>query len=271
MRLVAIVFLVLAAVLYFAQRRLIYFPRHYPAGLVARLAAAGLAPVRFETSHGTQWAYYVPPRALPGNVLPDSIWVVFGGNGSLALDWLGVLPPDPARRAGLLFVEYPGYGECDGTPSRPAIRESLPKALPALAAALHVEPAQLASRLSVGGHSLGAAVALEFAQLYPVRDIVLIAPFTALKDMARRSVGWPLCEVLRDRYDNRTALTKLAARTPRPTLRIFHGAGDALIPAKMGRELAEMHPGWAVLREFPDAGHELVVTQAADEWNALLR
>lgn len=270
MRILALVFIVLAVVLYFAQRRLMYFPRAYPAGSVERLVSHGLVALRFETSRGTQWAYYLPPAVGARGVLPESIWVLFGGNGSLALDWLGVLPPDPDRRAGLLFFDYPGYGQCAGRPSRPAIRESLPYIVTALAAELRVPPDELASRLSVGGHSLGAALALEFAQLYPVRNIALFAPFTSMKDMARRSVGWPLCEVLIDRYDNRAALAILAGRKPRSALWIFHGADDALIPPSMGRELAALEPGWAHHREFAGAEHMRVVDAAAADFMPLL-
>lgn len=271
MRLVAIIFLILAAVLFVAQRRLMYFPRKYPTGFIRDLGSRGLVPVKFETSRGTQRAYYLPPAGAQTAALPASIWVLFGGNGSLALDWLTFLPADANRRAGLLCVDYPGYGECAGATSREGIRESLAAVVPALAAVCSVSPAEIAPRLSVAGHSLGAAVALEFAQLHPVRDIVLIAPFTSMKDMARRSFGWPLCEVLLDRYDNRAALAALAIRSPRPTLRIYHGADDFVIPAIMGRELAEKHPDWAVFREFPGLDHMDVVNQSAAEWNTLLR
>jgi len=168
-------------------------------------------------------------------------------------------------------VDFPGYGECDGATSRAGIRESLAAVVPALAATLNVPAADLAGRLSVAGHSLGAAVALEFAQLHPVKDIVLIAPFTSMKDMARQIVGWPLCEVLLDRYDNRAVLEALAATTPRPTLRIFHGADDHVIRPAMGRELAESHRGWAHLREFVGADHMDVVGETTIELNALMR
>ncbi len=271
MRLVAIIFLILAALLFVAQRRLMYFPRKYPSGFIRGLAARGLVPVRYETSRGTQWAYFLPAAGARPGALPDSIWALFGGNGSLSLDWLDFLPPDDQRRAGLLFVDYPGYGECAGATSREGIDESLAAVVPALALAWHAPPDEISRRLSVAGHSLGAAVALEFAQLHPVRDIVLIAPFTSMKDMARRSVGWPLCEVLLDRYDNRAALAVVAARSPRPTLRIYHGAGDRLIPAAMGRALADQHPGWALHRDFPGLDHMEVVNQSAVEWNTLLR
>ena len=271
MRLVAIIFLVLAATLFLAQRRLMYFPRKYPPGFVVGLTARGVVPIRFETSRGSQWAYYLPPPPAAAATLPDAIWVFFGGNGSLALDWLAVLPTDDPRRAGVLLIDYPGYGESEGSPTRAGIRESLSALVPALAAWWKVSAAEIEQRLSVAGHSLGAAVALEFAQLHPVRDIVLIAPFTSMKDMARRSVGWPLCEVLTDRYDNLAALDALATRSPQPTLRIFHGADDDIIPATMGGELARRYPGWAIHRDLPGLDHVDVVNRSAEEWSALLR
>jgi uncharacterized protein len=182
-----------------------------------------------------------------------------------------VLPADPGRRAGLLLVEYPGYGQCAGTPSRESIRASLAAVVPALAAVWHVPPTDFNPRLSVAGHSLGVAVALEFAQMHPVRDIVLIAPFTSMMDMARRSVGWPLCEVLTDRYDNRATLDALAEQSPRPSLRIYHGADDRMIPPSMGRALAQQHPGWAIHRDLSGSDHMNVVNLSAAEWTELMR
>ena len=272
MRTIVIIFLVVAIGLFLAQRKLMYFPRKYAPGYVKSLVAKGLIPIRFTTSSGTQWAYYRPPgMPVAAGDLPESIWVLFGGNGSLALDWLMFLPPDSEPQAGLLLVDYPGYGECEGRTTRAAIDESLAALVPALAAELQVPKATIGGRLSVGGHSLGAAVALEFAQMHPVRDIVLISAFTSMKDMAKQTVGWPLCEVLIDRYDNRATLAALAGRNPRPTLRIFHGADDNLILPRMGRELAALHPGWASYHEFIGADHMDVVGESIIQCDRLRR
>ena len=73
-------------------------------GFLDGLATRGLVPVKFATPRGTQWAYFLPPDGVAPGTLPDSIWALFGGNGSLALDWLEFLPPDAQRRAGLLFI-----------------------------------------------------------------------------------------------------------------------------------------------------------------------
>ena len=64
------------------------------------------------------------------------------------------------------------------------------------------------------GHSLGAAAALDFAEHHPVERIVVIAPFTTLREEAARVVGGPLSHLLTENYDNRSALKKILANNP---------------------------------------------------------
>ncbi len=112
------------------------------------------------------------------------------------------------------------------------------------------------------GHSLGAATGLNFAARHPVERIVLIAPFTTMRAMARRSVGWPLCWLLLHNYDNRARLRELAARPHPPRIAIFHGEDDQFIPVAMGRGLAAMFPGMIAFHPVPGAGHASVL----DAW-----
>jgi hypothetical protein len=43
----------------------------------------------FRTAAGKQTAFYLPHGL--GRELPKRIWVAFCGNGSLALDWIGLI------------------------------------------------------------------------------------------------------------------------------------------------------------------------------------
>ena len=70
MRTIVISFLIAAAGLFLAQRKLMYFPRKYAPGFVRNLTAKGLVPIRFVTLSGTQWAYY---RAPGDGSPPESI------------------------------------------------------------------------------------------------------------------------------------------------------------------------------------------------------
>ena len=83
--------------------------------------------------------------------------------------------------------------------------------------------------------------------------MVLLSPFTTLTEMARGTVGWPLCHLNRHRFDNRTRLASIVARGAR--VRIVHGTADGIIPVSMARELAAAHPAAVQLTEVPGAGH----------------
>src|SRR5438132_1403133 len=71
---------------------------------------------------------------------------------------------------------------------------------------------------------------------------VLVSPFTNMRDMGRRMVGWPLCLLCEHNFDNRARLAELAARANPPRVDIFHGTNDRSIPFWMGESLASAFP-----------------------------
>lgn len=162
----------------------------------------------------------------------------------------------PGGADGFLLIEYPGYGNCEGHPCSEAIQNSADMALAALATRLGMAAPDLEPRLQTLGHSLGCAAALGFASRHlGVSRVVLLAPFTSMEDMARRTVGWPLCFLLADNYDNRARVREIAARTNPPELEILAGTNDSLIPFTMGRELAGLAPKIARFLPVEGAGH----------------
>ena len=188
--------------------------------------------------------------------------------GALWRKWIGrsglgrFRPRRSSRNDGFLLIDYPGYGLCEGSAGPENIALSADTALLKLAEYLHSSKTDLELRLNVLGHSIGCAVALEFATRHPVRKIVLLAPFTSLMDMARRQVGRPLCYLLRQHFDNRARLAELARRPEPPRIVIFHGKRDLVIPEKMGRSLAESFPKMIEFHEVPDAGHNSIIEDA---------
>lgn len=208
----------------------------------------------YQTSSGRQVAFYVAPWADPGRP-PERLWMLFGGNGAVALNWLGFLRDAPDPRAGYLLLDYPGFGACEGVPGRTSIRESSEQALAALAGRLGTVPAAFEGRLNLLGHSLGSATALQFAPAHCVSRIVLVASFSTLLAVAKHMVGWPMCHFVPDHYDNEARLAELARQNPRPAVAIVHGARDAVVPVTMGRRLAGLHPGWIAYHEVTAADH----------------
>lgn len=242
----------LAAVIawrYVRQFEMIYFPRLYDAAY-RDILPTGAVEVSYETSSGEQTCFYLPPGAEPDRA-PDRLWVFFSGNASTALDWLDFVE-DFSRSSqganegvGFLLFDYPGYGVCEGKPRAKRIRESSLAAVDALAPLLGGADALASTPIGVVGHSLGAATGLEFAtETKGVDRMILVAPFTSLRAMARKVVGWPLCYLEAEGYDNHARLKELSERSPRPDVLIVHGSGDRVIPVSMGRRLAEANVGW---------------------------
>ena len=257
--LVAIVILLLLF-----QNKLIYHPHPYAPGELAQYPS--VIQLAYTTSQGPQRAYYLPPRDTPLHRL----WVLFPGNGSCALDWATFADAAPDSHAGFLMIDYPGYGACAGAPSPSAIEESAESAFTTLAQTLHTTPAALDSHLGLLCHSLGCATGLNFAIHHPVDRLLLLAPFTSLRAMARRTVGWPLCYLLRRNYDNRARLTQLAARPAPPAITIFHGDADSTIPISMSESLAAQFPRLITFHPIQGATHNSILSDAAPQITAAM-
>ena len=262
-RRVLIILLVALAVpvllLFLFQDKLIYLPHPYASGALP----PGIEALRFTTAAGSQTAFARVPTGSPTTI--TRVCVLFGGNAALALDWAGLIDELHDPRAAFLLVDYPGYGACDGKASPATIDAAAEAAFIALADRLGETPAALEPHLSVFGHSLGAAAALQFACHHPVQQVVLVSPFTSLRDMARRTAGWPLCWLLRANFDNRARMRELASRQQPPRVIVVHGDADEVVPIAMGREIAALMPG-STFHAVHGADHNSVV----DHVSALL-
>lgn len=236
------------------QRAMIYFPRQYDRIDLMHLPA-GTRQITYVVSGHQQRSFYIPPAVAPADGTTPPVWVFFGGNASLALDWLDYVEKCPRKDVAFFLMDYPGYGTCEGGPSRASIIAAIEASWPALAKDLGVSVEQLDADVNVCGFSLGSAAGLEFAARRPVKKVVLLAPFTSLIDMARRTVFWPVSEVLQDRFDSRERLDELAKRASPPRVLICHGGQDEIIPVDMGKELAARHPSMCRFNEFPAVNH----------------
>ncbi|MBU0482126.1 MAG: alpha/beta hydrolase [Proteobacteria bacterium] len=250
----------IVALLIQGQHRMIYHPRPYRANEVAPDNCRFL---EYATGQGRQVSYYILPPEREEE-LPDRIWLMFGGNASLALDWLELIRDFPDRRAGFILLEYPGYGRCRGRVSPETMMESAAGAISALATHLNAGEGAVRERLSLVGHSLGAAAALLFGSRNRVDRIVLIAPFTSLRDMATLVVGKPLDRTLVHRFDNRARLGEVLAVPEPPIVTIIHGDRDKVIPVRMGRELAASSPAIRYYEER-NGDHNYILVTARKE------
>lgn len=216
------------------QSKFIYMPRPYHAEVVGNWQQDTRGrPIDFTTSQGSQRAF------LQGNLeSPRNLWIVCGGNATLALEWSSWLAANGPAEDAWLLVDFPGYGDCDGTPDPKSIRETFQTVIPVASGVVGLTTTPDPSRLRMFGHSLGAAACLITANDFDIHHGVLLAPFTSTMEMSRLVVGVPLGFLVTHRYDNPARLDQLIARGP-ANLTILHGTHDEVIPARMGRALAE--------------------------------
>jgi uncharacterized protein len=242
------------------QSRFIYFPNPYQPEQTKAFLETGGERIEFTTSQGRQTAWLQRPA---GGAPPQRIWFVTAGNGSIALD-LANLPglaglPELTDDA-FVFVDYPGYGACEGKPHPKAIRESLKALGPVVIAKLQLTPEILTERGIVFGHSLGAAVALVAAEEYGIRRAVLLSPFTSTMDMTKTMFGVSLGFLVTHRFDNEASLSHLVDGGGEAW--ILHGTDDEVIPVQMGRQLAAGSKGKAHLTELPGTRHNTILREA---------
>jgi pimeloyl-ACP methyl ester carboxylesterase len=240
------------------QDRFIYFPLRYSTAQLEEAKTVGVQEVRFRTSQGNQAAFFW--RNEDSDAAPQTVWLLFGGNGDVALDWIGMVRAFPGPRTGYLLVDYPGYGICEGRPDPQTILENSEHALQTL---LEKKGWKLgAETLCVLGHSLGGAAALQFAAKNAVRKILVVSTFTTMDDMVRAQIRIPLGRLLRHRFDNVASLKEILSQNKVPEIYILHGQADEIIPPKMGRALAQLDPSRMKFAEIPGAGHNDIIQMA---------
>jgi alpha-beta hydrolase superfamily lysophospholipase len=257
-----LVFVAIAAVLRFAQHSFIYHPRPYGTVYTKVLPKNGLE-LEYALPFGKQTAFFIPPP----NESPKRIWIAFCGNGSLALDWTGLIHDYPPNGDGFLLIDYPGYGKNAGYATISSTRATADAALHVLEDRLHLTESRLP--LCVLGHSLGSAAALDFAAHHRIQQIVLAAPFTSLREEVATIVGRYLARVLADNYDNRESLREILKENPQARIDVFHGTDDDVIPVRMSRTLAREFP-MIHYHEVPGADHVTVIDNVRDQILAVM-
>jgi uncharacterized protein len=187
----------------------------------------------------------------PAPARAAGLLIAFHGNAELAADGIP-WAAEVVRRTGwaVLIPEYRGYGGLTGSPSYTGSQRDA-RATYALA---HEQLGMDSSRLVYYGHSLGTAVATELASEHAPAALVLLAPFSSARDMARTMYGppvWALWRAIgRVKFDTRAKVAALDV-----PVSVAHGERDGVIPAWMGRAVHDAARVKGELLIVPQAGH----------------
>jgi len=268
----------LVFILAVSQDKLIYLKRSYEThglrqyyhkakGVFEDKTQRVLLEVSYKTSFGDQTAFWVPPK---GDVIRsqtfERLWIVFGGNAQLALDWLWALErlAPSFQKDSFLLMDYPGYGRCQGnTQGSTTTMESVHIAAEKVVEMLYENRTTERPNVGILAHSIGCAAGLHYAasSKYPVSHMVLISPFASIPRMAAHlffpstiehsPIVSTITESLvapRNRWDNFRAIDEIGQQLRKKQdwmqVVIIHGDDDEVCPYKQGLEV------YAKLQEY---------------------
>lgn len=232
------------------KRRALYFPNAQVYGTRPE-AFRELEVVTADGLRLDAW-YKAPPE--DGYLL-----LYFHGNGGNLSSLGPQLEAFVEAGAGVLAVDYRGYGKSEGVPSEAGLYADSEAAY-ASALEMGVRP----ERLVIYGRSLGGGVATYLASTRPAAGLILESTFTSVTEAARRSHG-DRAALLVAGFPSLDRMPDIAI----PTL-ILHGTADTIIPPDMATALGEASPDaevWLV----EGAGHNTLRKRAGAEYRKRLR
>ena len=227
------------ALMYFAQRALMYFPDKTRISPDAVGLPQAEQPI-VQTEDGERLIlWHVPARE------EKPVVIYFQGNGG-GLD----LRADRFRRlvsdgTGLIAVNYRGYGGSTGQASEAGLLRD------AVAAYDFARGRYAAERIVLWGESLGTGAAVALAAERPVARVLLESPYTSIADVAA-SLYWfiPVRLLLKDQFHSDERIAKVTA----PVL-VLHGARDRIVPIVFGERLFALIPRRKRFIRLPEAEH----------------
>jgi fermentation-respiration switch protein FrsA (DUF1100 family) len=188
--------------------------------------AAGLSyeDVFLTTADGVRiHGWFLPALRSPITDHRSPITILFlhgnAGNISDRIDTLAVLHQ---LGAGILIIDYRGYGRSEGQPNEPGTYRDAQAAYDYLLQQRGVRP----QNLVLYGESLGTAVAVDLASKHHVGGVVLQEPFTSVGDVGKSMFPvFPVRWLVRNKYDSLSKIGRINA-----PLLIFHSRNDEVFP-----------------------------------------
>ena len=225
LRVVALAWFAWAFVLFVSQRRML-FPGRSAAALGAGETLPGAQLKRIELPDASVEAWWLP--AVEGAPRPAPAIVFTHGNMELVDEWVGSFEPLRSAGAGVLLVEFPGYGRSTGVATERSVTAATVAAYDLLAGMRdEVDP----TRIVAFGRSVGGGPAAALARERPLAALILGSTFTSVGAFARRYFMPPF--LVRNRFDNQSAV-----RAFRGPVLIQHGTRDRTVPFVHGERLA---------------------------------
>jgi uncharacterized protein len=229
-----------AAVLYFTQRSLMYFPEK----IHTTPAQAGLPEAEEVPLTAADGQHIIVWHVVPSADKPVILYL--HGNGGALQYRVERFKKLIADGIGLVALEYRGYGGLSGSPTETGLITDAEAAY-GFATAHYSIP-----QIVLWGESLGSGVAVALAAEKPVGRVILEAPFTSTAAIASMRYWYmPVRLLMKDQFRSDERIAKVTA-----PLLILHGLHDHIVPYAMGERLFDLANKPKHIVRFLDGGHE---------------
>ncbi|KWR90864.1 hypothetical protein RM96_06980 [Cupriavidus sp. IDO] len=257
LRIAVLAYCLMLAWMYVRQDHFIYFPITTEPSLWRELAVHAEAQIIPGVN-----AIVVEPPVVDASTKTA---VFFHGNDGDAFERLSLARVFNNRGYRLVLAEYPGYGPNPGKPSQATI---VPSAITLMQEISRRWP----GRVTLVGESLGSGVAAQIVAAMPesVDNLVLITPFTSLRETAAQKMWFvPVSLILKSPFDSSAALKNYHGPSS-----VLVAGQDELIGPQAGltlhKQLASQGP--SSLLVLPQATHNTWVFGLTEQnWDLLLR
>ncbi len=232
----------------FIEKRLIFFPDRGIDSITPDVYGIEYDDVTFRTEDGLNLhGWFVPgKKSSPDVDLHTLLW--FHGNAGNINNRLENIKMLYDRvPVNVFIIDYRQYGRSEGKISEKGTYIDARAAL----AYLHSRNDINNEKIIFFGRSLGSAVAVELALKEKCRALILEAPFTSMKELAKSFYPFlPVGLILRTKYDSLSKIGDIKV----PIL-IMHGDKDELVPIEQAWRLYETANEPKEFYTIPGAGH----------------
>ncbi len=237
----------------FMIRRFLYYPDRIPEDADLPPHCSDAREVWIETSNGDRvHALYWPARTGDPTIL------FFHGNAQTVYEWSFIREDFESIQAGLLLIDYPGYGKSTGSPSEASLYSA------GLAAWEWLESKGVLSKdIILFGKSLGGGVAVETALKKSPGGLILESTFRSIPSVAKILLPMIPADALfkKERYDSIAKIGEISC----PVL-VIHGSRDGLIPVEEGEALYQAANPPKEIYIVPSADHNNVSLVGGKEY-----
>ncbi len=250
---IALLYLVIIALVYVFQKKLIFFPQKLPRTADHLTNDSTVESIKIHSGDADYLQGWLCKKTT-GDKL--KIIIYFGGNAEEVSHLIS--QSHQIKNRSLLLINYPGYGNSDGNPGEKEFFDASLKIYDYVMSRNDID----SSNIIVMGRSLGTAVATYLASKRKVSGVILISPFASMSSVAKEHHPFlPVGLLLKHKFDS-----KKYAKNIRSPLLCIYGTDDTIIPSAHSKELIKYWGGKTECYELAGFDHNNLL-ENEKAWN----